>query len=93
VLIFDSCYLKICGQEFDLNQHDDVLRHLSNYSLQKKAELVMSSDEFAKSLGKEWSEFLPKIKSVVWRSLKALQETQEVRPNTFEVYGFDIVYD
>lgn len=53
----------------------------------------MSSDEFAKSLGTEWTEFLPKIKSVVWRSLKALQETQEVRPNTFEVYGFDIVYD
>jgi hypothetical protein len=50
VLVFDACYLKICGQEFDLAQHEDTLRHLSNYSLQQKAgekkELVMSSDEF-----------------------------------------------
>lgn len=33
VLVFDSCYLKICGQEFDLKAYDDTLRHLSNYSL------------------------------------------------------------
>lgn len=49
VCVFDSCYLKICGQEFDLKMHEDTLRHLSNYSLQKgsdKKDLVMSSDEF-----------------------------------------------
>ncbi len=48
-LVFDACYLKICGQDFDLKMHEDILRHLSNYSLQKgadKKELVMSSDEF-----------------------------------------------
>lgn len=36
---------------------------------------------------------LPKINSVVWRSLKSLQDTQESRPNSFEIYGFDIVLD
>lgn len=36
---------------------------------------------------------LPKINSAVWRSLKSLQETQELRQNTFEIYGFDIVLD
>ena len=36
---------------------------------------------------------LPKINSVVWRSLKSLQETQEQRLNTFEIYGCDIVLD
>ena len=48
-LVFDACYLKICGQDFDLKMHEDILRHLSNCSLQKgadKKELVMSSDEF-----------------------------------------------
>ena len=36
---------------------------------------------------------LPKIKDVVWRTLKAVQETQEQKNNCFEVYGFDIVLD
>lgn len=36
---------------------------------------------------------MSKINSVVWRSLKALQETQEMRQNTFEIFGFDIVLD
>jgi hypothetical protein len=50
VLVFDACYLKICSSDFDLIEYQDILRHLSNYSLQKgdsKKELVMSSDEFA----------------------------------------------
>lgn len=103
MLVFDACYLKICGSDFDLIEYQDILRHLSNYSLQKsdsKKELVMSSDEFADYLaGKLKREFtwrrdmLPVIESVVWRSLKCLQETQEHRPNTFEIYGFDIVID
>lgn len=49
VLMFDACYLKICGSEFDLQNYDEILRHLSNYSLQKGAnakDLVMSSWEF-----------------------------------------------
>lgn len=36
---------------------------------------------------------LPKINDVVWRSLKALQDTQDQRQNSFEIYGFDIVLD
>ena len=36
---------------------------------------------------------LPKIKDIVWRTLKAIQETQEQKSNCFEVYGFDIVLD
>lgn len=39
------------------------------------------------------SDMLPKINDIVWRSLKAVQETQEQRNNTFEIYGFDIVLD
>lgn len=36
---------------------------------------------------------LPKISEAIWRSLKALQETQDHRPNSFEIYGFDVVLD
>lgn len=103
VYVFDGCYLKICGAEFDLGYSEDVLRHLSNYSLQKgpnKKELVMSSEEFeqymAQALGRKWlwkEDMLPQIHSVVFRCLKSLQETQEQRQASFEIYGFDIVLD
>jgi tubulin monoglycylase TTLL3/8 len=36
---------------------------------------------------------LPQIHSVVFRCLKSLQETQEQRQASFEIYGFDIVLD
>lgn len=84
VLIFDHCYLKICGLEFSLQDHEDILRHLSNYSLQKtdKKELVMSSQDFERYMQKQVSQdfswehtMRPKLESLVWRSLKALQET------------------
>ena len=52
--MFESCYPKICGQDFDLKQYEDTLRHLSNYSLNKASEkskdLVMSSQEFEEYL-------------------------------------------
>jgi tubulin monoglycylase TTLL3/8 len=48
ICVFDSCYLKICGQDFDLKQFEDTLRHLSNYSLNKGSgkDLVMCTSEF-----------------------------------------------
>lgn len=85
VLVFDGCYLKICGSEFDLRQHDDILRHLSNFSLQKgtdKKDLTMSNTDFEKFMAQErqgkfsWADdMMPKITQVIWRSLKSLQET------------------
>lgn len=52
--VFDACYLKICSSEFDLDKKDDVLRHLSNYSLHKQKELVMSSAEFEAEMRLSW---------------------------------------
>ena len=36
---------------------------------------------------------LPRIKDVVWRTLKSVQETMDQKAGCFEVYGFDIVLD
>ena len=106
VSIFSSAYLKLCGSKFDLKQLDDTFRHLSNFSLNKKGEtnlneLTMSKSDFEsfvrnyhKNETYTWEkDMLPKISDVVWRSLKALQETQEQRPNCYEIYGFDICLD
>ena len=36
---------------------------------------------------------LPKICDVVWRTLKGVQDSMDHRPNSFEMYGFDLVVD
>ena len=43
--IYKKAYLRVCGANFDLKKFKDSQRHISNYSIQKDSELVMSSDE------------------------------------------------
>ena len=47
VYIYKDAYLRICGSHFDLKKYDDPLRHLSNFSLQRKeaANAVMEEAE------------------------------------------------
>lgn len=52
VCVFSTAYLKVCASSFDLGKFDDPLRHLSNFSINRKAvgdevtneDLVMSTD-------------------------------------------------
>lgn len=36
VYVYKKAYLRICGSHYDIDQFDDPIRHLSNYSIQKK---------------------------------------------------------
>ena len=98
--------MKLCSSEFSLKDLSDVYRHLSNYTIQKKnTESNLSSDFFVKSAeeleeeignGFRWEEdMLPKIKDVVYKTLKGVQESQSADHKTrcFEIYGFDFVLD
>lgn len=50
--VFSTAYLKVCASSFDLQKLDDPLRHLSNFSINRKAvgdevtneDLVLSTD-------------------------------------------------
>ena len=54
----------------------------------------MSSDNDQTNPAFTWAgTLLPKLKSVIYRTLKAVQESQENKSNCFEVYGFDIILD
>ena len=52
VCVFSTAYLKVCASSFDLGKLDDPLRHLSNFSINRKAvsdeitneDLVLSTD-------------------------------------------------
>ena len=36
IYMFDSCYLRLCGNEFSLDNIKDNFAHISNYSIQRK---------------------------------------------------------
>lgn len=36
VYVYKKAYLRICGSHYNIKQYDDPIRHLSNYSIQKK---------------------------------------------------------
>lgn len=76
VFIYRKAYLRICGADFQMSMYEDPMRHLSNYSIQKDDELIMSSDEFTDYLKqrgheKTWEEhFLPQIDNIVKITLR-----------------------
>lgn len=103
VFIYKKAYLRICSKDFDIYQFDDIHRHISNYSVNKDEELIMSSDHFIEYLKsqnpEEFAEaswdllFLPQIEKIVSAVMKKAQESFESRHNYFELFGFDFALD
>ena len=44
--VYKRAYLRICSKDFDIEQFNDIQRHISNYSINKVDELVMSVEDF-----------------------------------------------
>ena len=65
VFIYKKAYLRLCGAHFDLSKFFDLQRHLSNYSIQKDSDLVMSSDDFCQILR---DNFPDKYGDLTWES-------------------------
>lgn len=63
IYMFNSCYLKLCGSEYRLDNIKDKFRHISNYSVQKnnqrindvKSDLIMSLPQFLTHLKKHFN--------------------------------------
>lgn len=64
VFIYKKAYLRICAKDFDLEFIEDIQRHISNYSINKDEELVMSSDDFIRYL----EEHTTKFKGLTWQN-------------------------
>lgn len=80
---------------------DDIQRHISNYSVNRDEELVMSSEDFISYLQNHtqhkdctWeSLFLPQIEKIVHSVAAKSMETIESKHNYFELFGFDFAVD
>lgn len=99
---FDSSYLRICQEAFDLDDIENLYRHLTNYSIQKsiaKAQdaTVWSSKQFSDYLtargARPWEDVSLDIHAVILDTVEALSEAVNSKETCFEMYGFDILLD
>eukprot|EP00826_Nyctotherus_ovalis_P042405 TRINITY_DN4358_c0_g1_i15.p1 TRINITY_DN4358_c0_g1~~TRINITY_DN4358_c0_g1_i15.p1 ORF type:complete len:324 (-),score=67.05 TRINITY_DN4358_c0_g1_i15:256-1227(-) len=108
VYMFSSCYLKICGSEFALEDFKDKYKHISNYAIQKgnarvnnmKSDLVMSVPQFVDHLKRhfgiqlDWeNEMIPKLSKIIKETMFSGWDVIEHKSNSFELFGFDFVLD
>ena len=80
VYVFSTAYLRLCTEEYSIHDLSDALKHLSNFSVQKKSEddvesFVMSIPEFEVYLEKPgvWqNDLLPKVSDAIFKTLKGV---------------------
>jgi len=108
IYMFNSCYLRICGSEFVLEDFKDKYKHISNFSIQKsnervnniKDKLIMSVPQFVDHVKEhfgirlDWqNEMIPKLSKIIKETIYSGYDSIEHKPNSFELYGFDFVLD
>jgi tubulin monoglycylase TTLL3/8 len=108
IYMFNSCYLKICGSEFSLENFKDKYRHISNFSIQKNNnrindinnDLIMSVPQFVEHLrtqfdiNLDWeTDMIPKLAKIIKQTVYSGWDVVEHKSNSFELYGFDFVLD
>lgn len=107
VYIFDGFYCRLCSNPFDIANFKDTSRHLTNYSVNKdnfkqgnstlKSSVV--DDVFLKDYLKanrnvDWEEEIqPRIEGIVIESLRATCKNMVQRERSFEIYGYDILFN
>jgi len=65
IYMFSSCYLRLCGSEYQIDNFHDKFSHISNYSVQKKnsnvenikKDLVMSLEQFEDFFSKTYKKY------------------------------------
>lgn len=107
IYIFDGFYCRLCSTPFDIDNFKDVSCHLTNYSVNKdnfkQANSSLKSsvmdDVFLKEYLRnnrniDWNEEIqPRVEEIVIEALRACSKNMVQRERSFEIYGFDILFD
>ena len=102
--MFSHCYVRICSEEFDITNINNLKAHLTNYSFNKRhykqpAESVIDQDSFQQMLIDERNvdfvgEIRPKIKEIIIKSIKATQSLiSDCGQRCFSLLGYDVLLD
>jgi len=107
VYMFSTCYLRICSSEFNLDNIKSLCSHLTNFSLNKTAfqaknisleDSVCDLETFKNYLSrfteKSWDKDIkPKMQEIIVNTLRSVQDSIEQKPQSFEMFGFDLILD
>jgi hypothetical protein len=102
--MFSHCYLRICSEDFDINNISNLKSHLTNYSFNKRhfqqpAESVIDQDTFQALLMEEkkvsfTDTIRPKIKEIIIQSIKSTQHLiSDCGQSCFSLLGYDVLID
>ncbi|CAD8123274.1 unnamed protein product [Paramecium sonneborni] len=98
--VFSHCYMRMCSQPYDVKDTKNLLKHLTNFSLNKQEfknqnDSIYSSDFMQQWLPVDWQKIVrPQCNDLMIKTLKILQDQFEGESKyCFELYGFDIMLD
>ncbi|CAD8203666.1 unnamed protein product [Paramecium pentaurelia] len=98
--VFSHCYMRMCSQTYDIKDTKNLLKHLTNFSLNKsefknKNDSIYSSDFMQLWLPVDWQKIVrPQCNDLIIKTLKILQDQFESESKyCFELFGFDIMLD
>ncbi|CAK66090.1 unnamed protein product (macronuclear) [Paramecium tetraurelia] len=98
--VFSHCYMRMCSQPYDVKDTKNLLKHLTNFSLNKsefknKNDSIYSSDFMQQWLPVDWQKVVrPQCNELMIKTLKILQDQFEGESKyCFELFGFDIMLD
>lgn len=104
VYMFSSCYIRLCSQDYDLNEIKNNFKHLTNFSLNKGnfqgglEDSVCHIDPLKEYLkytrNIDWEATIkPKIIDIIIKTISTVSDSIEQRSGCFDLYGFDILLD
>ncbi|CAD8173431.1 unnamed protein product [Paramecium pentaurelia] len=98
--VFSHCYMRMCSQPYDVKDTKNLLKHLTNFSLNKSEfknqnDSIYSSDFMQQWLPVDWQKIVrPQCNDLMIKTLKILQDQFEGESKyCFELFGFDIMLD
>ena len=107
IWIWEEPYLRFGAEDYNINDMSNLFSHLTNNSIAKHSEhfketkiegnmweVHQFSEFLVKAYGSDrWPEIHQKIKNAIICSFEAARHEMKQRPNSFELFGYDVMID
>ncbi|KAL4438623.1 hypothetical protein ABPG74_015521 [Tetrahymena malaccensis] len=107
IYFYDTCYIRVCFDEYDPSDLQNKFAHLANNCISKHAEnfeekvndTMMYLEDFVEYIrkveGKDmfYSKIQKEMMNIAINSIKSCKDSIEPRRNSLELYGYDFMVD